>query len=196
MSTGPPAIYNRGVIIAASVWRKVLVTAVAAGAFVSLYEVTMLDSQPAFWNPGSDTAQARPPAPGARLAFTATAYCKGQVTRAGVAAQAGVAASDPTLLPLGSIVELNNTDERYDGIYSVVDTGPAVQGREIDIYMWSCHEALKFGRRPVRLTVLRLGWDPKATTPNFMQRLFRRPDPAKAREPLPSSTPPTLPPDA
>lgn len=183
-------------IIAASVRRKVLVTAVAAGAFVSLYEVTMLDSQHALWGRGREAAEARPPAPGARLTFTATAYCKGLVTRAGVAAQAGVAASDPTLLPLGSIVELNEREERYNGIYSIVDTGPAVQGREIDIYMWSCNEALKFGRRPVRLTVLRLGWDPKATTPSFMQRLLRRPEPARAPESLPAARKPAIPPGA
>jgi hypothetical protein len=55
-----------------------------------------------------------------------------------------------------------------------MDTGPAIQGREIDLYMWSCNEALAFGRRTVRLTVLRLGWNPKATTPTFMDRLLRR----------------------
>ncbi len=171
-------------IIAASLRRKALVTVVAAGSFVSLYEVTMLDSR-APWGPGA-VIDAAPPAPGARLEFTATAYCKGLVTAAGVAAQSGVAASDPTLLPLGSIVELDGVNERYDGIYSVVDTGPAVQGREIDLYMWSCHDALKFGRQQVRLTVLRLGWNPKATTPSFMQRLFRRAEPPRELDPLPS----------
>jgi len=181
-------------IIAASLRRKALVTAVAAVSFVSLYEVTMLDSH-APWGPGA-VIDARPPAPGARLPFTATAYCKGLVTAAGVAAQFGVAASDPTLLPLGSIVELDADNERYDGIYSVVDTGPAVQGREIDIYMWSCHEALKFGRRPVRVTVMRLGWNPKATTPSFMQRLFRRYEPTREPDPLPSRLLPIIPPDS
>ena len=171
-------------IIAASLGRKALVTAVAMGGFMSLYEVTMLDSR-APWGPGA-VIDARPPAPGARLVFTATAYCKGLVTAAGVAAQSGVAASDPTLLPLGSIVELDGANEQYDGIYSVVDTGPAVQGREIDLYMWSCHDALKFGRQQVRLTVLRLGWNPKATTPSFMQRLFRRTEPPLEPDPLPS----------
>ena len=79
---------------------------------------------------------------------------------AGVAAQSGVAAADPTLLPLGSIVELDAADRSYNGIYTILDTGPEVQGREVDIYMWSCHEALAFGRQPVQLTVLRLGWNP------------------------------------
>jgi 3D (Asp-Asp-Asp) domain-containing protein len=179
------------VIIAASLRRKALVTAVAAVSFVSSYEVTMLDSL-APWRPGA-VIEARPPAPGAHLSFEATAYCKGLVTAAGVAAQSGVAASDPTLLPLGSIVELDSDNERYDGIYSIVDTGPAVQGREIDLYMWSCHDALKFGRQQVRLTVLRLGWNPKATTPTFMQRLFRRSEPPREPDPLPSRPLPVIP---
>ena len=181
-------------IIAASLKRKALVTAVAAASFVALYEVTMLDSH-APWGP-EGAIDAGPPAPGARLAFTATAYCKGQVTAAGVAAQSGVAASDPALLPLGSIVELDGDSEKHDGIYSVVDTGPSVQGREIDLYMWSCHDALKFGRQQVRLTVLRLGWNPKATTPSFMQRLFRRNEPAREPDPLPSRPLAITPPDS
>jgi 3D (Asp-Asp-Asp) domain-containing protein len=161
-------------VLAGSFWRKVVVTAVAAVGFVSLYEATMLDSKEAVV---AGTVAGRtmmpPPEPGARLAFTATAYCKGLTTRAGAPVQAGIAASDPALLPLGSVVEIDSTDSRYDGIYSILDTGPAVQGAEIDIYMWSCHEALRFGRKPVRLTVLRLGWNPRATAPGFMNRLFR-----------------------
>ena len=64
-----------------------------------------------------------------------------------------------------------------------MDTGPTVQGRQIDIYMWSCDEALQFGRRPIRLVVLRLGWNPRATTRGFMDRSFtpREPEPLPAR---------------
>jgi hypothetical protein len=40
-----------------------------------------------------------------------------------------------------------------------------VQGREIDIYMWNCGEALDFGRRSIAINVLRLGWNPKASAP-------------------------------
>ena len=161
-------------VIARSFWRKVVVTAVAAVGFVSLYEATMLDSrEAALGGTASATSFMPPPEPGTRLSFTATAYCKGLTTAAGAPVQAGIAASDPALLPIGSIVELDTPDTRYDGIYSILDTGPAVQGPEIDIYMWSCHEALKFGRKPVRLTVLRLGWNPRATAPGFMNRLFR-----------------------
>ncbi|MGC4081584.1 MAG: hypothetical protein QM736_05570 [Vicinamibacterales bacterium] len=70
------------------------------------------------------------PSPGARLAFAATAYCaKGLITSAGVQAQTGVTAADPSLLPMGSVVQLDFRDDKYDGIYTVLDTGPAVQGR-------------------------------------------------------------------
>jgi hypothetical protein len=64
--------------------------------------------------------------------------------------------------------------DRYNGIYTIMDTGPAVQGRHIDIYMWSCNEALELGRRSANVTILRLGWNPRATGPNLLHRLFRR----------------------
>jgi 3D (Asp-Asp-Asp) domain-containing protein len=156
--------------IAGSGWRKIFVTTVVAVGFVAFYEATILDSR--YSATGSElTAQ---PSPGQRLSFTATAYCKGLVSAAGVAIQAGIAASDPALLPLGTIVQLNASDSKYDGIYSILDTGPAVQGREIDLYMWSCKEALQFGRQPVRLEVLRLGWGPRNVTPSLLDRLFKR----------------------
>jgi 3D (Asp-Asp-Asp) domain-containing protein len=83
-----------------------------------------------------------------------------------------VAAADPELLPVGSVVEVDSTEPRYDGIYTVMDTGPSVQGRQIDIYMWNCNEALQFGRQPVHLVVLRLGWNPKAAGPNLVERVL------------------------
>lgn len=160
-------------IIARSGFLKMAVTAVAIAGFVALYETTMLDSRDEA--PPVDMSQVLGhPAPGARLDFSATAYCKGQVTAAGTAVQAGMAAADPNLLPLGSVVEVDSRDDRYDGIYTVLDTGPAIQGAIIDIYMWSCYEALDFGRQSVALTVLRLGWNPRETAPGFMDRRFRR----------------------
>jgi 3D (Asp-Asp-Asp) domain-containing protein len=161
-------------IIARSFRRKVIVTALAAGGFASLYEVTILDSKYAARQAVLHETTARP-SPGARVAFSATAYCKGLTTTSGVAAQSGVAAADPELLPVGSVVEVESLETRYSGIYTVMDTGPSVQGRLVDIYMWSCNEALAFGRRAVHLTVLRLGWNPRATTPRFFDRAFARP---------------------
>jgi 3D (Asp-Asp-Asp) domain-containing protein len=156
---------------------KVGITLLAVGGFLLLYEITIRDSL--FFTRqliGTATADpTAPPAPGVPLTFSATAYCKGLVTRAGVPVQAGSVAADSRILPLGSIVQLAFEDTRYDGIYTVLDTGPEITGREIDVYIWSCYEALDFGRRPVRLTMLRMGWHPQATTQGFFERLFRKP---------------------
>ena len=165
-----------------------MVTGIAACGFVSLYEVTALDSKYAARNATRHETGGLP-LPGERLAFSATAYCKGIVTTSGVAVQSGVAAADPELLPVGSVVEIDSL-QKYSGIYTIMDTGPAVQGRQVDIYMWSCNEALTFGRRPIHLTVLRLGWNPRATIPSFMDRFLKRPE----MEPLPSRPLPQVPP--
>ena len=169
-------------IIARSFRRKAILTIIAAGAFASLYEARILDSKyvARLVTPNETSA---PPAPGDQLVFRATAYCKGLTTASGVAVRAGIAAADPTLLPVGSVIDVTARNAKYNGIYTVLDTGPAVKGRLIDIYMWSCHEALALGRMPIELTVLRLGWNPQATTPSFFERLFKRP----------SETPPPLP---
>ena len=179
-------------IISDRFWRRTIVTAVAAVGFVSLYEVTALDSKyVARLAMVHETAAL--PIPGSRLAFSATAYCKGLITASGVAVQSGVVAADPELLPVGSVIEVDSLPQKYNGIYTVMDTGPAVQGRQLDLYMWSCNEALQFGRRPMHLTVLRLGWNPRATTPTFLDRFFKRPaepDVLPAR-PLPQAVPPS-----
>ncbi|HEY6509838.1 MAG TPA: 3D domain-containing protein [Vicinamibacterales bacterium] len=122
--------------------------------------------------------------PGAKLEFTATAYCKGTTTASGVGVRRGIAAADPQLLPGGSVVSLTTGDAAFDGVYTVLDTGPAVQGRILDLYVWSCHEALAFGRRPVQATVLRLGWDPQASQPSLIDRLFRRREARRTPRPL------------
>jgi len=168
-------------IISGRFWRRTIVTAFAAVGFVSLYEVTALDSKYVA-RLATLHDMSTLPLPGSRLAFTATAYCKGITTASGVPVQSGVAAADPEMLPVGSVLELGSLPPKYNGIYTVMDTGPAVQGRQLDLYMWSCNEALQFGRKPVHLTVLRLGWNPRATTPTFMDRLFKKPEP----EPLPA----------
>jgi 3D (Asp-Asp-Asp) domain-containing protein len=153
--------------------------------FVLLYETRILDSGYAAWQ--AMLADGNTPAPGVRLPFSATAYCKGDKTASGVAPRTGVAAADPTLLPPGSVVNVATGDTKYNGVYTVMDTGPAVQGRVLDLYMWSCHEALRFGRKGVQVTVLRLGWDPRASSPGLIDRLFRG---REARRSVPPPEPP------
>jgi len=154
--------------------RRTLVALIATLVVaVSVYETRMLDSGYGAWLDmlGDDDG---PPAPGSHLAFDATAYCKGQTTAAGVNVRRGIAAADPLLLPVGTVVTLATGDPEYNGVYTIMDTGPAVQGRHLDLYIWSCGEALKFGRRRIEVTVLRLGWDPRASSPSLIDRLFRR----------------------
>jgi 3D (Asp-Asp-Asp) domain-containing protein len=159
-------------ILARYAWVKVTVLLIAVAGFVLLYESQMLDSRNAAWQ--SMTNPDGSPVPGARLPFNATAYCKGTTTASGVNVRSGIAAADPQLLPVGSVLNLAVGDDRYNGIYTVMDTGPKVQGRVLDLYMWNCHEALRFGRKNVQVTVLRLGWDPRASAPTLIDRLFRR----------------------
>jgi 3D (Asp-Asp-Asp) domain-containing protein len=154
--------------------RRTLVAVIATVVVaVSVYEIRMLDSGYGAWLNMLGEGDEKP-GPGAHLAFDATAYCKGTTTAAGVNVRRGIAAADPTLLPVGSVVTLATGDPEYNGVYTIMDTGPKVQGRILDLYIWSCHEALAFGRRRIEVTVLRLGWDPRASSPSLIDRLFRR----------------------
>jgi len=143
--------------------RKLLATTLAAVALVLLYDATVIDSRNMTRTDQVD--KARKVSAGARLDFVATAYCRGQTTASGVDVQAGIAAADEALLPEGSVISVSGVPEQYRGIYTVMDTGPKVLGRHVDLYMWNCDEAVDFGRRDILLTVLRLGWSPKNTAP-------------------------------
>ena len=138
-----------------SLRRNLLATLLGSLVFLLLYQSTVIDSRSV-----DDAGDAM--RHGGRIQYTATAYCKGETTASGVAVKAGIAAADPILLPQGSVVRIDGGLEQYRGIYTVLDTGPKVKGRHLDLYIWSCHEALAFGRRPVSVTVLRHGWDPQS----------------------------------
>ena len=87
-----------------------------------------------------------------RGSFTATAYCLRGRTAMGHGVRRGVIAADPRVLRLGSRVNLGAG--AYSGQYLVSDTGGAVRGRKIDIWVPSCAEARRFGRRTVTIGVL------------------------------------------
>jgi 3D (Asp-Asp-Asp) domain-containing protein len=144
-------------LLSRSIRRKIVATLVGAVALTLVYQATVIDSRSV---PAASYGQAAEAS--SRLPFVATAYCKGQTTASGVAVRSGIAAADPRLLPVGSVVRLDGVPDKHQGVYTVLDTGPKVQGRHVDLYMWSCHDALAFGRRPVSLTVIRRGWQPNA----------------------------------
>ena len=151
-------------LLSRSLRRKVLATALAAVSFVLVYQAAANDARPSAAAAGR---AGRTIATGTRVDFVATAYCKGETTASGVGVQAGIAAADRSLLPEGSVIALEGVPERYRGIYTIMDTGPLIQGRHVDLYMWSCTEALEFGRRDIAVLVLRLGWNPKNSKPGI-----------------------------
>ncbi len=89
------------------------------------------------------------------LNFQATAYALRGRTRSGVYVRRGVIAADPRVIPLGSVVQIKTPG--YTGVYSVQDTGKKIKGKIIDVWVGSSREARIFGRRQVKLHVLRLG---------------------------------------
>ena len=94
--------------------------------------------------------------------FVATAYCLKGVTRSGVQVKRGIVAADPSRIPLGSVIQVRAGS--YSGIYRVLDTGSAIKGRVIDIYVPDYNEAMRFGRQRVQVRVLRHGWDREIPT--------------------------------
>ena len=87
--------------------------------------------------------------------YVATAYSLRGRTASGRPVAKGLIAADPRHLPLGSRVRLDAGP--YTGEYLVADTGTMVRGRRIDIWTPTSREAMRFGRRTVKLTVLSLG---------------------------------------
>src|SRR6478736_6038023 len=113
--------------------RKALVTMICVVALVPLYESHSFDS----WGPtgSSESAESSArPSPGARLSFSVTGYCKGTTTASGANVKTGMAASDPRVLPVGSIVQVD--------------------------------------RRDAAVTVVRLGWNPRAISRRVFEGLF------------------------
>lgn len=104
------------------------------------------------------------------LYVTATAYTAGPestgkspghpmygITYSGLRVQLGHIAVDPKVIPLLSNVYIEGLDTfsaQYDGKYYATDTGSAIKGNKIDIYFEDVDEALKFGRRQVKVYVL------------------------------------------
>jgi 3D (Asp-Asp-Asp) domain-containing protein len=96
----------------------------------------------------------QPPAHPRASAFTATAYCTGHVTAAGTAPTRQTVAADPAVLPLGTRISISGLGGRYNGQYVVMDTGSRIRGHRIDLFMRDCREAVRFGRRSARVTVI------------------------------------------
>lgn len=96
--------------------------------------------------------------------FEATAYTDGGHTASGFNLtghsweSAMVIATDPSVIPLGSqvYVEFDGDWAPYSGVYTASDTGGAINGNIIDVFVGHGEEslAMQFGRRNVRVYYL------------------------------------------
>jgi len=105
------------------------------------------------------SAQARPRPrthrPAKTMRMLATAYCDRGPTRSGVRAQHGVVAADIRRLPLGTRLQVLAPGHSYAGVYTVLDTGSKIKGRKLDIFISSCSRAKRFGKRLVKVRILK-----------------------------------------
>ncbi len=95
------------------------------------------------------------------LNVTATAYCDHGTTQSGTKTRPGIVAADPRVMPVGTVLRI--LDGPHSGVYTVMETGSAIKGRRIDIFIPNCALAEQFGERTLRVRIIRHGWNPKAT---------------------------------
>jgi 3D (Asp-Asp-Asp) domain-containing protein len=105
---------------------------------------------------GSTEIDAQRRAPKARtLSMSATAYCQHGETKSGTQTTSGVVAADPRVLPMGTTIRVTGLLSPRPQTFIVADTGAAVKGNELDIFMSDCARAKIFGRRQVLVRVLK-----------------------------------------
>jgi len=90
------------------------------------------------------------------MIMEATAYTKSieegthkGITRSGTQVSRGTAAIDPRIIPLGTKIYV----EGY-GHAECLDTGGAIKGNRIDLYMDNKEECFEFGRREVKVWII------------------------------------------
>ena len=91
------------------------------------------------------------------MEMRSTAYCLRGSMRTGVRVRDGMAAADPSVLPLGSVIRVSHRDGREIGIFVIMDTGGAVRGNKLDIWLSSCAEARAWGIQRVVAEVISIG---------------------------------------
>ena len=77
------------------------------------------------------------------------------ITYSGTKARAGVVAVDPRVIKLGSNLYVESLDSSKDyGFSTAEDTGSAIKGNKIDLFIENRSQALRYGVRYVRVYVL------------------------------------------
>ena len=85
------------------------------------------------------------------ISFRATAYCLKGRTASGGGVRRGIVAADTRILPLGTQITIDAGS--WSGSYVVADTGGAVRGNKIDVWVPTCAEARRFGSRRITIKV-------------------------------------------
>lgn len=112
--------------------------------YIPELEITLDDNPVKPENNNNSVAEAK--------AFKATAYCLKGRTASGSGVRRGIVAADTRILPLGTRVQIQAGS--YSGTYTVADTGGAVKGRILDIWVPNCAEARRFGRKKIMVSVV------------------------------------------
>ena len=93
------------------------------------------------------------------LTVTATAYCNtsdgGQRTALGTTPCYGTVAVDPRVIPLGTKLYITSADGSYVYGYCIAgDTGGAIKGNRVDLFLGNESECRSFGRRQMLVYIL------------------------------------------
>jgi len=101
--------------------------------------------------------------PGPWQAFKATFYAPtggegdGLVTYSGKTVHQGwTCAVDPKQIPLGSVIEVKFADGQTQ-VLQALDTGGAIKGKHIDVFVWDAAKAVKLGVQQVQVRILLRG---------------------------------------
>jgi 3D (Asp-Asp-Asp) domain-containing protein len=142
--------------------RQIAEAVAAAGAAQSAasFETVKAEAAPSITSIGADTVVAPPPpqpsptpqAPvskgGRTLTVVATAYTIRGTTATGIRTGPGVVAVDPTVIPLGTTMTIPGYGE---GV--AADTGSAIKGLRIDLWVPTAAEAAKWQWQTVTITL-------------------------------------------
>ncbi len=84
---------------------------------------------------------------GQTVEFESTCYCLSGTTASGLPVGPGIIAVDPDVIPLGTRVYVSGY-----GYATAADTGGAIKGRIIDVWLPTYQECIDWGRRMVTVT--------------------------------------------
>ena len=71
---------------------------------------------------------------------------------------------------MGTRLRIVAPNQPHAGTYVVADTGSAIVGHDLDIYMPSCARAKRFGKRPVTVHILKRGEGAKDARQEVLRR--------------------------